>query len=123
MTAVIGGDIQPSFSRILMSLIILPPPSWRAVEYSIPSFHRPVPDHSRFESRRVSVRWTSSLVPDAALSAVVPTRIQRCSKHCHRRDKRVQEHDRAVLAAKPRLLAAEVEHEREEAVPIGDGTL
>lgn len=34
MTAVIGGDIQPSFSRILMSLIILPPPSWRAIEYS-----------------------------------------------------------------------------------------
>lgn len=36
MTAVIGGDIQPSFSRILMSLItcILPSRSWRAIEYS-----------------------------------------------------------------------------------------
>ena len=36
MTAVIGGDIQPSFSRILMSLItcILPSRSWSAIEYS-----------------------------------------------------------------------------------------
>ncbi|THW92721.1 hypothetical protein D6C99_05128 [Aureobasidium pullulans] len=140
MTAVIGGDIQPSFSRILMSLItcILPSRSWRAIEYSTIT--------QCLATRDVKV--IGSLCGGLPLSFPMQHHLRSClfayngplTRPTYRAVRHVVsiidrvlvvalssvvegEHDRAVLAAKSGLLAAEAWSIKEEAVRIGDGTL